>query len=342
MDMQKAGALRTIICDYYRNKRCLVIGGAGFIGSNLVNELVHLSASVSVADTFHPDYGANWHNLEKVKGKIFFSYTDLRDEFGTRQLIKDTDVIFDLAAQVSYTDSMKIPLEDLDVNCRGHLQLLELCRRFNPAVSILFTSSRMVYGNVQSIPVDEEHPTHPLSLYAVHKLTGEKYFYLYNHFYNLNTRWVRIANPYGPRNQMRHSKYGIVNWFIRLAMENQDIKVFGDGNQLRDYIYVDDLVIGLLRVGMLEKQCPDRCFNLGSSHGTSFSKMVDTIIRVVAQGRKVEVPWPQDYEKNETGNFVANINRLQKLLGGGYEFTSLEDGIRKTHEFYCMYQKDYF
>jgi UDP-glucose 4-epimerase len=340
--MQEDDVLRTTISEYYKNKHCLVIGGAGFIGSNLVHELVRMSAGVSVADTFHPDYGANWHNLETVKEKILFNYTDLRDEFGIRQLIKDTDVIFNLAAQVSYTDSMNIPLEDLDLNCRGHLQFLELCRRINPTASILFTSSRMVYGKAQSIPVDEEHPTNPLSLYAVHKLTGEKYYYLYNHFYHLNTKSVRIANPYGPRNQMRHSKYGIVNWFIRLAMENKEIKVFGDGTQLRDYIFVDDLIMALLRVAMLDKQYPDRCFNLGTAKGISFREMVDTVIRVVEQGQKVEVPWPNDYEKNETGDFVANIGRLQKLFGAGYQFISLEDGIRKTVDFYRMYKDHYF
>ena len=340
--MQTKNKLQSLIYDYYRNRRCLVIGGAGFIGSNLVHELLRLSAEVSVADTFHPDYGANWHNLEEVKERIFFSYTDLRDEFGMRQLIKNVDVIFNLAAQVSYTDSMKIPLEDLDVNCRGHLQLLELCRRYNPTASIVFTSSRMVYGKSQRIPVDEDHPTNPLSLYAVHKLTGEKYYYIYNHFYDLNTKWVRIANPYGPRNQMRHNKYGIVNWFIRMAMENKDIKVFGDGTQLRDYIYVDDLVMGLLRIGILEKQYTDRCFNLGTAKGTSFREMVDTIIRIVAQGRKIEMPWPTDYEQNETGDYAANIDRLKKLIGNDYKFTCLEDGIRKTHEFYKMHRAHYF
>jgi nucleoside-diphosphate-sugar epimerase len=340
--MQAKNELQALISDYYRNKRCLVIGGAGFIGSNLVHELVRLSSEVLVADTFHPDYGSNWHNLENVKSKISFSYTDLRDEFGIRQLIQKVDVIFNLAAQVSYTDSMKIPLDDLDVNCRGHLQFLETCRRHNPSASLVFTSSRMVYGNPQRIPVDEDHPTNPLSLYAVHKLTGEKYYYIYNHFYDLNTKWVRIANPYGPRNQMRHSKYGIVNWFIRMAMENKDIKIFGDGKQMRDYIYVEDLVMGLLRVGMIEKDYTDRCFNLGTAKGTSFREMVDTVIRVVAQGRKVEVPWPKDYEKNETGDFVANIDRLQRLFGGHYKFISLENGIRETHEFYLTHQNNYF
>jgi nucleoside-diphosphate-sugar epimerase len=141
---------------------------------------------------------------------------------------------------------------------------------------------------------------------------------------------------------MRHSKYGIVNWFIRMAMENKDIKIFGDGKQMRDYIYVEDLVMGLLRVGMIEKDYTDRCFNLGTAKGTSFREMVDTVIRVVAQGRKVEVPWPKDYEKNETGDFVANIDRLQRLFGGHYKFISLENGIRETHEFYLTHQNNYF
>jgi UDP-glucose 4-epimerase len=332
----------TDVSSFYQGKNCLVIGGAGFIGSTLVNKLVQASAIVTVADIFHPNYGANWKNLEEVKDRILFSYTDLRDEFGMIKLLEGADIVFNLAAQVSYTDSMKIPLEDLDLNCRGHLQFLELCRRTNPNATIIFTSSRMVYGKALSIPVDEDHPTNPLSLYAVHKLTGEKYYYLYNHFYGLNTRWVRIANPYGPRNQMKHSKYGIVNWFLRLAMEDKELKVFGDGRQVRDYIFVEDLVYCLIRIGMLEKTYPDRCFNLGTSIGTSFSDMVDTITEIVGKGKKVETPWPKEYEKNETGDFVADIKKLRRIIGGDFNFTSFDEGIRKTYDFYLKEQEYYF
>ncbi len=326
----------------YVGKSCLVIGGAGFIGSNLVHQLVRASDRVTVADIFHPAYGGNWKNLEDVQTRIRLSYTDLRDEYGMSRLIEGADVIFNLAAQVSYTDSMNIPLEDLDLNCRGHLLFLELCRRLNSSVSVVFTSSRMVYGKTLFVPVDEGHPTNPLNLYGVHKLTGEKYYYLYNHFYGLNTRWVRIANPYGPRNQMRHSKYGIANWFLRLAMEDKEIKVFGDGGQIRDYIYVDDLVQGLLSVGGLPSDYEERCFNLGTSIGTTFSEMADTIVSTVGAGRKVSVPWPADYEKNETGDFVADIARLRKVLPAGFQFTTLAEGIRKTYEFYSQRRSDYF
>ena len=326
----------------YKGKNVLIVGGAGFIGSNLAHKLVSLGADVTIADIFHPSYGGNMFNLNEIIDCVKLSYTDLGDEYGMRRLVEDKSYIFDLAAQVSYTDSMNIPYVDLDINCRCHLQLLEICREVNPGVSILFTSSRMVYGKPFVIPVSEEHPTNPLSLYATHKLTGEKYFYLYKHHYGINSKIVRIANPYGPRNQMENSKYGILNWFIRLAMEDKEIKIFGEGSQLRDYIYIDDIVNGILSVAALVN--PEQIiYNLGTGKGTSFSKMVDDILFVVGKGRKIYIPWPNNYEKNETGDFISDIDRLTEILGSDYKFIGLEEGIEKTLEFYnenlCAYIK---
>jgi len=317
----------------YKAKGVLIIGGAGFIGSNLAHKLVQLGADVTIADIFHPSYGGNIFNLNEIMEYIQLSYTDLGDEYGMRRLVEDKSYIFDLAAQVSYTDSMNIPYVDLDINCRGHLQFLEICREINPCASILFTSSRMVYGKPMMIPVSEEHPTNPLSLYATHKLTGEKYFYLYKHHYGIDSKIVRIANPYGPRNQMKNSKYGILNWFIRLAMENKEIKVFGDGSQLRDYIYIDDIVNGILSVASLVNPT-EIIYNLGTGRGTSFSEMVDHVLSVVGKGSKVFIPWPNNYEKNETGDYISDINRLNIIQGYDYKFTGLEEGIAKTLEYY--------
>jgi UDP-glucose 4-epimerase len=327
--------------DVFTGKQALIIGGAGFIGSNLSKKLVEYGAHVNIADILHPDYGGNLFNLEPYLNEIKFNYTDLRDEFGMKKLVENMDFIFNLAAQVSYTDSMKIPYIDLDINCRGHLQFLEICKDFNPNASIVFTSSRMVYGKISNIPVSELHPTNPLSLYATHKLAAEKYYYLYNHTYGMDTKIVRIANPYGPRNQMKNSKYGIANWFLRCAMEDKEIKIFGDGSQIRDYIYIDDIVNGLLSVAS-QKRPKENVYNLGSGIGTSFSQMIDTIISVVGKGKKTSIPWPDNYEKMETGDYIADISRLRNVLGQDYMFAALERGMEKTHDFYSEYRLKYF
>lgn len=329
-----------LISKYY-GRSVLVIGGAGFVGSNMVHKLVEAGADVTVADIYHPNYGGNVANLEGLKNRIQFSFTDLRDEFGIIQLVKNKDFIFNLAAQVSYTDSMRIPYVDLDMNCRGHLQFLELSKQFNTEASIVFTSSRMVYGKPQYVPVDEEHPTNPLSLYATHKLIGEKYYYLYKHHYGIDSKIVRIANPYGKRNQMKSSKYGIVNWFIRLASEDKELSVYGDGMQLRDYIYIDDVVYGILAVGLLRNPA-HIVYNLGTGKGTTFSDMVDKVISTVGKGKKRFVAWPNDYEKNETGDFVADPTRLLNVLGDGHRFWSLEAGLSETVKFYSENRQSYF
>jgi len=327
----------------YNKKNVLIIGGAGFIGSNLAIKLKSLGAKISIADIFHPMYGGNKYNLSSIINDIEFSFTDLRDEYGLQNLINDKDYIFNLAAQVSYTDSMLMPYFDLDINCNGHLKFLEICKEKKSEASILFTSSRMVYGKPMTVPVSENHPTNPLSLYATHKLTAEKYYTLYNHFYGLDTKIVRIANPYGPRNQMKNSKYGIVNWFIRLAMENKDINVFGDGSQMRDYIYIDDIVNGILVVASINKSnSSDIIYNLGSGKGCSFNNMVDEILNNVGSGSKRFVPWPENYEKNETGDFIADIGKITNLLGKDYTFTDLKDGINSTYLYYRDNSKFYF
>jgi len=321
-------------------KNILITGGLGMIGSNLAHALVKSGAKVTILDALLPLYGGNKSNLKKIDNKLKIIIGDIRNSSLVNELVKNRDFIFHLAAQVSYIDSMSDPLLDLDINCRGHLILLEACRKVNPTAKIIFSGSRMEYGKTYSLPVDEEHPTNPLITYGVHKLTAEKYNLVYWHNFKIPTVTVRITNPYGPRQQMKHSKYGIINWFIRLAMENKIISIFGNGQQIRDYIYVDDIVQGLLRIAVSPNSA-GQVYNLGSGKGTKFIDMVKMVLEIVGLGQFEMVDWPKNYQNIETGDFIADISKITQQTGWRPK-TPLKDGITQTVRFYKKYRRYYW
>lgn len=319
--------------------KILITGGAGMIGSNIALKAVKRGAEVTVLDNMLPMFGGNYFNLKSVMDDINFVYGDIREEYVIAEVVKGQDAIFNLAAQVSYVDSNIQPLFDLDINCKGHLIVLECCRKYNPTARIVFPSSRFIYGKTEYTPVDEKHPYNCLSIYGVHKLNGEKYYQYYHQNYKLDTVICRLSNPYGPRQQMKHPKYGIVNWFIRLALEGKPITIFGDGIQKRDYIYVEDIAEGMLDI--LSVRDPEwRVFNMGSGVGTPFREMAKLVAETV-QGIHLEYhEWPRDRYFVETGDYIANVDRIEKILKWTPR-TSLTDGIRNTVEYYKEF-KDYY
>jgi len=248
-------------------------------------------------------------------------------------------VVFHLAGQVGYVDAKDKPFVDLDYNGRGTLIVLEALRELAPAARLLFASSRLVYGPITAIPVREDHPTSPLSLYAIHKLLGEKYLGYYAHEFGIHGTAVRIPNPYGPRQQMKHSKYSIVGWFIRQALEDKTITVFGDGRQERDYIYIDDIVDALLRLPL--SATVGEVYNIGSHERVRFVDMVDAIIRAAGSGTKEHVPWPADYERNETGDYIADTSKI-KAATGWEPSVGLTEGLKRTVEYYKKNRKLYW
>jgi len=294
----------------FRDAQVLLTGGAGMIGSTIAHILVGQGAQVTVVDAMLPAYGGNLVNLQAIQDKIVFIKGDIRDTERINDWVDGVDFVFNLAAQVSYVDSNHNPLLDLDINCRGHLNLLLALSRINPRAKVVFTSSRFVYGSIDYNPVDEGHPFNCLSIYGIHKLAGEKYYRFFHDAHGLDTVSVRITNPYGPRQQMKHSKYGIVNWFIRLALEGKPLTVFGEGLQKRDYIFVEDLAVGIVRAALSPKTNGE-VYNLGSGLGTPFIDMVGLIAEAVPETEIQHLPWPQDRYLVETGDFIADISRIK-------------------------------
>ena len=325
---------------FLQGKEVLVTGGAGMLGSSLVVRLAGLGAKVRVLDAMLPDYGGNLFNLSEVKDRIEWIQGDIRDSACLRQALRGIRMVFNLAAQVSYIDSNVDMEKDLDINCLGQIRLLEACRALPILPRVVFSSSRFVYGRIERNPVNELHPLNCLSVYGIHKLAGEKYHRFFYDRYGLPTVSLRIANPYGPRQQMKHSKYGIVNWFVRLGLEGKPLTVYGKGLQKRDYIYVEDLVEAFL-LAALSPKTPGQVYNIGSGQGISFHIMAEEVARQIPGSLVTEVEWNPSRYFVETGDYVSDISKIRQDTGWQPR-VPLQEGISRTLAYYRKYRDSYW
>jgi nucleoside-diphosphate-sugar epimerase len=300
---------------------------------------VGLGAHVTLLDSLDPRYGGNRFNLQGIEDRVRTVVGDVRVTHVLAPLVHDAEIVFHLAAQVSYSDSLAIPVEDYEVTAGSTLQILECCRAMTAKPLVVLASSRMVVGKVGPGPLTEEAPTNPLSLYGVHKLASEKYLSIYQHFFDMPTLALRITNPYGPRQQIHHSKYSLVGWFVRQAMEGRTIKVFGEGTQRRDYIFADDIGEAFLRCAAAP-EAVGQVVNLGSGVATEFREMVTAVVEVVGTGRVEFVPWPENYERLETGDVTADTSRLHGLTGW-QPGVDLRTGVARTAEYYRHHGEHY-
>jgi nucleoside-diphosphate-sugar epimerase len=323
-----------------KNKKVLITGGLGMIGSTLANKLVKLGAKVTLVDSLIKPYGANFFNVNEISHLIKINISDIRDKESIKVLVKDKDIIINLAGQVSHNDSLQNPYLDADINYIGHLNVLEAVKINNPTAKILYSGSRLQFGKIFSNPVAEDHALNPLTPYAVNKTAAENLYLYYNRVFNIPIVLFRIANPYGPRCQMQHSKYAIINWFIRNAMEDKEITIFGDGSQIRDYIFVDDLADAFIRASV-DDNIKNEIFNIGSGIGTSFRNMVQLVLEVVGKGKVIYQPWPLDYLNVETGDYITDISKITKNLNW-YPKIDLKKGIKETVKYYQQFRRHYW
>jgi UDP-glucose 4-epimerase len=320
------------------HSRCLITGGLGFIGSNLAIELVGLGADVSILDSMIPDYGGNLFNIEPVKNRIRINFSDMRDAHTLPYLVENNDVIFNLAGQVSHLDSMKDPLTDLDINVRAQIFLLEACRKYNPNAMIVYTSTRQFYGRPQYLPVDEKHPLCSVDTNGINKLAGEQYHILYHKVYGLKTVALRLTNTYGPRQLIKNPRQGFTGWFIKHVVCNEKIEIFGDGCQIRDLTYVDDVINAL--IGVVEKNaCLGEIYNLGGEK-TSLKDLVELMVSVAGKGSYKLVPFPEERKKIDIGDFYSDYTKFKQTTGWTPKIT-LREGLERTIRYYEKYKEKY-
>jgi len=326
--------------NFFDGKRVLVIGGLGFIGSNLSMHLVQLGAKVLIVDSLIPDYGGNLFNIEPVKDKVQLNIADVRDQSGINYLVQGHDIIFNLAGQVSHIDSMRDPFTDLDINVESQLHILEACRKNNPDVKIVYAGTRQLYGETQYSPVDENHPLIPTDINGVNKMAGERFHLLYYKVYGLRTVSLRLTNTYGPRQLMKNNKQGFIYWFIRLALDNQEIPIYGDGLQERDLNYVDDVVDAFLLAAANEKSNGE-VFNVGSGQSISLLDLTELILKISESGSYRLIPFPDDRKAIDIGSYCADIRKIQSVLGWKPK-VSLEEGIRRTVDYFRLHKAYYW
>src|SRR5512138_2887464 len=323
---------------FYRDRRVLVTGGLGFIGSNLCRALADLGARVLAVDSLLPDYGGNLFNLDGYEDKVRINIADVRGH-GMEYLVRGQQVLFNLAGQVSHIDSMADPITDLEINCTSQLKVLEAVRRGNPELKIVYAGTRQVYGRPLYLPVDEKHLLQPVDVNGINKISGEFYHLVYHQVYGIRASSLRLTNTYGPRQLSRHNRQGFIGWFVRQAAFGEEILVFGDGQQKRDFNHVDDVVDAFLRAGALDAS-DGQVFNLGDTAPVSLLGLVELLLDVAGGGRYRCVAFPEERKKIDIGDFYADISKVRERLGWS-PTTPLRDGLGASVAYYRAHREHY-
>ncbi len=323
-----------------KNKKVLITGGMGFVGSNLCIKLAELGSEVLIVDNMLPRQGGNLFNIEPVKDKVKVNISDIRNPTSMNHLVKGMDYIFHIAGQVNHVDSVKDPLNDLSINVEGTLVLMEALRMNNPDAKVIFTGTRGEYGSSLSLPVAENHAINPIGIYAITNFTAERIVLTYHNLHHIKSLCLRITNTFGPRHQMAHDEYGVFNWFIRRAMDNEVIPIFGDGRILRDYLYIDDLVDSLISIALCDTAYGD-VYNVGSGVPLSFIDLAKKIIEIAGTGKIDYTEFTSERKALEPGDYYADITKIKRLINWDPK-VSLNEGIMKTIEFYKIFRKHYW
>ena len=325
---------------FFKDKNILVTGGLGFIGSALCIKLVEAGAKITIVDSMIPEYGGNIFNINPIKKKVFINYCDITDRNAMEYLVRDKDYIFHLAGQVSHIMSLTNPFPDIDYNITATVILLESCKKYNPEAKIIYTGTRGQYGPATKLPVSEDAPTNPRGIYEITNLTAEKIFLVYQASHGIKSILTRITNVYGPRAQMKSNKYGVANWLIRLAIDKQDIPIFGDGKIKRDFIYIDDVVNALLILPQNDN-CYGEIFNIGDDKYSNFQILAKSIIKALGYGSIKYTEFSEERKKQEPGDFYSDITKIKKYIGWR-PIVSLDKGVKETCAYYLKYKKYYW
>ena len=319
----------------FNEKKVLITGGLGFIGSNLARRLVQLGADVTLVDSLIPQYGGNLFNIHDFKDQVNVNICDVRDPFAMKYLVKEKDYLFNLAGQTSHLDSMSDPQTDLDINASAQLSILEACRQANPEIKIIFASTRQLYGKPDYLPVDEKHPIRPVDVNGINKLAGEWYHLLYNNVYGIRACALRLTNTYGPGMRVKDARQTFLGIWVRQILEGNPIKVFGNGQQLRDFNYVDDCVEALL-LAASQETANGKIYNLGSSEVINLKDLANLLTRLDDSATYELVPFPPERKAIDIGDYYSDFSLIQQELGWTPKIDLIE-GLKKTLSFYGQY-----
>jgi UDP-glucose 4-epimerase len=324
----------------FKNKKVLITGGAGFIGSNLARRMVGLGATVTLIDSLVAEYGGNLANIAAIRDSVDLNITDVRDCHAIPRLIEGQDYLFNLAAQTSHVGSMVDPFTDADINVVAQLSILESVRKFNPTLRIVFASTRQLYGKPHYLPVDESHPIVPVDVNGIHKLAAEHYHQLYYSVYGIASSCLRLTNTYGPCMRVKDAKQTFLGIWVKQVLSNQAIQVFGDGLQLRDFNYVEDVVDALLLAATCN-EAVGAIVNLGSDEIINLKDLAQKVVTINGEGRWELVAFPPERKAIDIGDYYGDWSKARKLLGWS-PTVSLDEGLERTLTYYRTFGSRYW
>jgi len=324
----------------FSGAKALITGGLGFIGSNLARRLVGAGAKVTLIDSLIPEYGGNPFNVQDIRDRVSVSITDVRDPHAMAHLVQGQDYLFNLAGQTSHLDSMSNPMTDLEINAAAQLSILEACRQHSPKVKLVFASTRQLYGRPRYLPVDEKHPASPVDVNGINKLAGEQYHLLYNDVYGLRACCLRLTNTYGPAMRVKDARQTFLGVWLRNAIQDKPILVYGDGSQLRDFNYVDDAVDALL-IAAADARADGKVFNLGSTEVVSLKALAELLLAVHGKGRFEVVPFPAERKAIDIGDYYSDFGKIRGELGWAPK-VGLREGLERTLRYYAEHGARYW
>jgi UDP-glucose 4-epimerase len=304
--------------------KCIVFGGAGFIGSHIAAALVNNGHDVTVFDTFP----LTMANLNPIKDSIKIIRGDFLNEKDMDGILKGIDYVFHYISTTVPVSSKNDPVYDVASNIIGSVKLFQAAVKNNVKRIVFPSSGGTIYGEPENVPVRETEPLNPLDPYAISKLAIEKYLHYFYHAQGLNYTVVRYSNPYG-EGQNPHGMQGVIPIFLAKVKEGQQPVIYGDGSTIRDYIYIEDAVAAT--IALVEKPVEGHVFNVGSGEGTSLNELVDIMSKVV--GKKIKPQYIPD-SRHYIQKIVLDTSKIRHEIGWKPE-TSIHEGIRKTWEWIC-------
>jgi UDP-glucose 4-epimerase len=322
----------------FRGCPILITGGLGFIGSNLARRLVDLEAEVLIVDNLVPEHGGRLFNIADIRDRVTVETVDARDEPRISELVRGQQYVFNLAGQTSHIDSMRFPQQDMEMNCRAQLSVLEACRKHNPEARIVFASTRQVYGSPDYLPVDEKHPVRPVDINGVNKLAGEWYHLLYERVYGLRTCALRLTNTIGPRMRVKDARQTFLGLWVRHLVQGTTFEVW-DGEQCRDFAYVDDVIEAFLAAGTSD-DAVGRIFNVGGAGPIGLRDLAELLIELNRGGQYTLRAYPPEYKRIDIGDYYSDYGLIRSTLGWEPR-VSLRDGLTRTLEFYRAHLPHY-
>lgn len=321
-----------IIAKKLKNKKVLITGGLGFIGSNLAHQCLALGAHVVIYDNLDSNTGGNIYNINSIKDDVEFCFYDILNYDRVVECIVGKDIILNCAASTSHPFSMRQPLMDLDANSRGTINLLEAVRRFNQDARLLHIGTSTQLGRLQYQPADENHPEFPLDIYSANKSVSEKYVLIYAKAHGLDASVIRLSNTYGPRACINSPDFTFNNYFVGLALLDREIRVFGSGAQVRNVIYIQDAIDAILSVATNSSCSGETFFVVGDEHYT-VSELAELTVKIIGKGRVTFVEWPSERKATEIGDAILSNQKIKQHLGWTPQ-VNLQTGLAFTRDYY--------